>query len=154
MVAAVFIRGGRSGSIMWNLTNEVGLGKANNLDDVELVRLGYFSMGRDPNAQPLLSQRERDALAKVRSKGPFDLDLDECIRAHEAGRGGTQDGFISVMKFTEVNSGRYDHKHRWIIMVLNSNMVGVIPQFPRIDLSDDAGPQISSSVANICRFAK
>ncbi|MBR0696392.1 hypothetical protein [Bradyrhizobium lablabi] len=154
MVAALFVRGRVSGSIMWNLSSEVGQGKRNNADDVELVRLGYFSMRKDPKAQTFLNQREKDALAKLRSKGPFDQDLDECIRAHQASRGGTQDGFISVAKYTEANTGLYDHKNRWIIIVLNTNMLHMIPQYPRIDLSDDAGKDLSSSVASICHFEK
>jgi hypothetical protein len=139
---------------MWNLSGDVGQGKRNQLDDVELVRLGYFSMKTDPKAQRFLTQRERTALAMLRSEGAFDRDLDECIRAHEESRGGTQDGFVSVMRYTVANNASYDHKHKWIIVVLNNNMIDMIPEYPRIDLSDNAGPALTKSVRGICTFSK
>ena len=151
MVSALMMTG-KTKSMCWNLTSPVGPGKPNLAGDVEFVRFGYFLMRDNPIARPFLTDREKRALAAVRPQGLFGPDLAECIAAHEQSRGGTQDGFVSVMRDVQVNKGAYDHKHKWIVLVLNNNMIDMTVVFPRIDLHGASGPQISKAVAGICNF--
>jgi hypothetical protein len=148
------IGSGERQSIFWNLTTPVGPGKPNKLDDVEFCRFGYFMMKGNPKAMPDLTQRERDALARLNPVGGFGPDLAEVILAHQQSRGGTQDGFISVARDVQTNFGQYDHKHKWIVLVLNVNMLDTSDVFPRIDLHGMSGPEITKSVFEICTFKK
>jgi hypothetical protein len=136
-----------NGEFFWNLSSEVGQGKANRADDVELVRYGYYCMGKAKDNQARLTPSFGAALAGMSTRGGFDKDLDLVIREHQKLRGGIQDGIVSVARPTKVNHGRYDLKHTWIVITLNlcfSDMIGVI--YPRIDLNSESGPSISEVV--------
>ena len=87
----------------WNLSANVGPQQPNKLDDVELVRFGYFCMRE--NKQFPAKPEVRAALQEMRNSGPFAQDLANVIVAHQRSRGGTQDGRVSVanVSFTSAN---------------------------------------------------
>jgi hypothetical protein len=144
-MAQIFLIGG---FFRWNLTYNVGRNQPNALDDVELVRFGYACMARNPHFPPKAAVT--DVLSKMRLAGPYGDDLQAVIDAHQADRGGTQDGAISVDRGTTFNHERYDSTHGWIIALLNNNMLDVIGDiYPRIDKSDFSGPAISAIVKKL-----
>lgn len=139
------------GFFEFNLTADVGKASPNRLDDVELVRFGYFCLGRNPQATQI-TPRLKAALQRMKSNGPHGPDLQEVIDAHQQARGGTQDGKVSIGK-AQIRKGqslRYDDKHSWIIYILTANMFSNNPDgFPRIDQEIDAGNAISATVAEM-----
>ena len=137
------------GFFEFNLTTDVGKASPNRLDDVELVRYGYFCLGRNRQVTQI-TPRLRTALQRMRSVGVYGSDLQEVIDAHQQARGGTQDGKVSVGK-AQARKGqslRYDDIHSWIIYILTANMANNNPDgFPRIDQEIEAGDAISATVA-------
>jgi hypothetical protein len=119
---------------LFNLNANVGPSCANRQDDVEFVQLGYYAMVRDPKNASLLRPTERSALEKVipgsaYTGGPAE-PLTLAIRAHEASRGGTQDGHVSVAR----TPGAYDSKHAFIVVALNLAILDTLKgEYPRID---------------------
>ena len=152
MVTTVTCRGASGEMVLWNVSAEVGRGKTNRADDVELARLGYFYANRNP--APSRHPAFRTALAAVKPTGGFADDLDACIRAHEAARGGPQDGYISVMKHAsgQFQKFTFDHKHQWIVVHLNAELINHTKVFPRIDLIPECGLSLKATVAKICTF--
>ena len=139
-----------SNTFVFNLDADVGKASPNKLDDVELVRFGYFCKKNNPIAQPLISAREKVALQTMQPRGPYRADLQEVIDANQESRGGPQDGKVSVGKAQIIHSGSYDGAHIWIIYVLDKNMRDVLPSiWPRIDLHDQSGLEISKKVLEL-----
>src|SRR5215471_5466190 len=127
---------------LWNLSMPVGVSQPNKLDDVELVRFGYFMM-RSANDIHLASQELRGALQAMQTTGVFDKDLDAVIRAHQRQKHENPiDGKVSVAHPTPINRGRFDGHHAWIIVNLN-NFMRDFEQYPRIDLHAQSGSEIS-----------
>jgi hypothetical protein len=141
----------RSGSrqiFRWNIDANVGPRQKNNLDDVELVRFGYACMNSDPTAR--VTPNLRTALINCITFGPFGDDLAAVIKQHQIQRGGTQDGIVSVGKFSSTHREVYDTQHAWIIYVLGNFMMNVTGEkFPRIDLHPLSGPILSARVREI-----
>ena len=132
----------------FNLSAQVGKGKSNQLADVELVRFGYKMKRLDPTSSTLPRNRALNGLLdNLAGRGPFADDLQVVIDEHEKQRGGTRDGCVSPARHFQGIDGTYDGNNIWIIMSLNNNMRGVLGDgFPRIDLHDLAGPEISKFV--------
>lgn len=135
-------------SFIWNLTLPVGTGQPNKIDDVELVRLGYFwsmkvpAFNSAPGGQKLMSM-----ITNLGTRGGFVPLLGEIIVEHEKVRGGTQDGKITPARghITE-----YDANHSWIIVKLSKNISFVFPGiFPRLDLIENCGPELRIKILKI-----
>ena len=125
----------------------------NRLDDVELVRFGYYCAKVSVKIRPLISPRMRTSLDVMQSKGPYRPDLQNVIDAHQQVRGGTKDGKVSVGKPQVTHSFSYDSKHSWIIFGLTLPMVEYMPdEYPRIDVDDQSGPEISKRVRELFRI--
>jgi hypothetical protein len=138
-----------AGTFLWNLTAPVGVGQPNKLDDVELVRFGYFMMRSAPDVGAF-SKELRDALQGMRRTGGFGDDLDAVIRAHQRHKHENPvDGKISVAHVTVINQGRFDGHIPWIVVNLN-NFMRDFDQYPRIDLHAESGFEISR-VARLLR---
>ncbi len=132
---------------LWNVSADVGQGKPNKLDDVELVRFGYLAFLTNPPTISQAPEKFRTALTRMRTIGPFGQDLQDVIVQHELTRGGTQDGCVSVMHPNRANRGTYDGKHIWIILSLNNNMKDILRDlYPRIDRHTQSGLEISKVV--------
>lgn len=148
MVTAVAELSGQA--FRWNLSADVGSRQPNRLDDVELVRFGYYCMSQDTRFPP--DPKLRPVLQAMRSLGPFDQDLANVIVTHQRNRRPTQDGKVSVAKvsFTSTNRERYDGAHSWIIISLNNNMIDIAGDvYPRIDKHPASGPEVSKAVKKI-----
>ena len=142
-----------SNIFVFNLDADVGKASPNKLDDVELVRFGYFCKKNNPIAQPLISAREKVALQTMQPRGPYFTDLQEVIDAHQEARGGTQDGKVSVGKPQSTHTVNYDSAHSWIIYTLSKDMSLFLPNmYPRIDLHDQSGIEISKRVRMLFDF--
>jgi len=134
----------------FNLDADVGRHCPNKVDDVELVRYGYFCLKNNTRNPSNLTPRISSALQAMKIQGPFGPDLQEVIDAHEETRGGTIDGKVSISKAHLTTKERYDGVHRWIIDVLCNNMIDRNPnQYPRIDLDSVLGPEIKKRVRQI-----
>jgi hypothetical protein len=135
---------------LWNLSAPVGVGQANRIDDVELVRFGYF-MIRSASDVGIFSKELRDALQGMRRTGGFDNDLDVVIRAHQRHKKENPvDGKVSIAHVTSLNQGRFDGHTPWIIVNLN-NFMRDFDRYPRIDLHPESGLEISR-VASLLRI--
>ena len=133
-----------AGQFFWNLTQPVGRGQPNSLDDVEFVRFGYVMMRASPAfGGPPPNMVE--PLRLMRRSGSFDSDLDTVIRSHQAVKEIPQDGKGSVAHATAANHGRFDGKHRWIVVTLNV-VAREFNFYPRIDLHPESGLEVSRAV--------
>jgi hypothetical protein len=126
------------GKFFWNIGAKVGLGSPNRPADAQLVQFGYFCMLRDPRNASKLSVDEKDAFAKVSlgaaCSGREDDVLVRAIRAHEASRGGTQDGFVSELGQGHIQYSGAGGKHLMILVALNSCMRQIMGGiYPRVD---------------------
>jgi hypothetical protein len=137
--------------IYWNLSEDVGTGKPNLVEDVELVRFGYHCwLKTGTHSRPLSAPLEL-AIRVMLPWGGFGPDLDLVIREHQKWRGGQQDGCISKVKMTSGNQGYVDGTRLWIMIVLSNSMLLVHPHiFPRIDLAAESGAEVSGAVVRIC----
>ena len=135
----------------FNLDADVGRASPNKLDDVELVRFGYFCVKSDPKKFLILPTRFKVALQSMQPRGPYLADLQGVIDAHQEHRGGTQDGKVSVGK-AQFILGRYDSKHLFMIYALCNAIADFLPNmYPRIDLHDQSGIEISKRVQVLFR---
>lgn len=133
----------------WNISKDVGRGKPNLIDDVELVRYGYHCMRQDHVYMQRFGSEFRTAVMAMDSRGPYGADLQNVIDAHQRHRGGTQDGCVSVMKINTLQTVKYDGQHSWILWSLHLSMVVALRNlYPRIDLDSFSGPDISRTVRN------
>jgi len=133
-----------NGDFFWNVNAAVGPGQPNLIDDVELVRFGYFMMRQSPEANGELKAL-KPLLDMLDTKGDFDQSLKNIITVHESLRGGTQDGKVSRAHVTMANRGLYDRKTSWIILGLNTFMIDFY-LYPRLDLHTRCGPNLKTVV--------
>ncbi len=141
MVCIYSTSGGR---VFLNINNHVGFGRPNRLDDVELVRFGYFATRASSHPSGAeVRQALAGPLAAVSPAGPFGPDLDAMIRAHQKFRGGTQDGCVSPIHGSTADYGPIT----FMLVGLNNNMCDLMPGiYPRIDQSPQSGAAVSQAV--------
>ncbi len=139
-----------NGSLFYfNLSAMVGTGQANRMEDVELVRLGYFAVREGSiGATAELRAALQTELQALQVSGPFGPDLDAVIRAHQRHRGGTQDNCVSPIRGNVSQNGLlYDGTHNWIIGSLNNHIrVMMRDIFPRIDRHPRCGPVLAATI--------
>lgn len=151
------VQGAFAGSrFYFNLTEPVGKKCPNKLEDVELVRFGYFCMARNPKITTPLTPEEKRALSAMNTAGGYGPDLQDVIDQHQNFRkkaaGIEPDGKVSVARFTpaDARSPFFDRKHLWIIATLNNSMRQLFTDtYPRIDQEVECGPACSAAVLKI-----
>jgi len=149
MVQIVAVGRNKAPSFLYNIDAHVGTGRQNQLDDVEFVRLGYYSLLRNPRAGAIAAE-VRAALTLLKPSGEFGADLDAVIRAHQRSRGGTQDGVVSPMPAGTAWKGRYDSMHTWIVEVLQANLHDLAgDKYPRIDTLEGCGSTLKARIKQI-----
>ena len=138
------------GRCVFNVDVEVGKGRPNRIDDVELVRYGYTCLKSDTRFQVNITPRLRAALQKLNPRGAHANDLQEVIEAHQEARGGQIDGIVSVGKSQSMHTILYDRKHAWIIYSLSGFIRDNDPDlYPRIDLDESCGSELRKKVKTI-----
>ncbi len=131
-----------------NLSANVGRGQPNKIDDVELVRFGYYC-ARASAVPPAFAKTMRVELMALKTKGAYGADLEKVIIGHQKLRGGTQDGYISPEK-PGFAGERYDGKTTWMITALNNNILDVCKEiWPRLDKHEIAGLELSKRLRYI-----
>lgn len=97
MVTPIIAKSGGKSVFYFNIDGNVGTNSTNKPEDVQLVQFGYHAMSLAKDISPA----EKAIYAKVvpgaaYSGGATD-PLTVAIKTHQAARGGTQDGHVSVM---------------------------------------------------------
>lgn len=123
----------------WNLSGNVGVMSTNVPADVQLVQFGYLCMLKNPKNATRLSPAERAAFAAVKVGVPcvgVESDpLVRAIRAHQAARGGAQDGCVSVVPDGQYT---YDATHSYMLYGLIGSIRDVTRDiYPRFDKHPD-----------------
>jgi len=126
----------------WNIDAKVGLNAPNNFFDVQLVQLGYVAILGSPINRGILTQAEIDAFSEITPgegcTGREDDVLVQAIRAHEAQRGGTQDGCVSPLSQSHITYVAGGHQFAMILIAMNNSFRDILGnQFPRIDQMAD-----------------
>ena len=134
MVSPIILNGSNGPRVFLNIDGNVGPRSPNKPEDVQLVQLGYASMLLSPQSQRFLSQAERQAFANVKPGAPYsgapDDPLTLSITAHEASRGGQQDGHVSCARGLSYDGG----KHSFVVLALNNAIRDMmVRDFPRLD---------------------
>jgi hypothetical protein len=106
-----------------------------------------------------LSAAEREAFAKVDPGKPCNGSendpLVRAIRAHQASRGGTQDGVVTELKPGHISYTDKGGLHTLVLVALNNSMRDVMAgKYPRIDLHDSCPGDLKSFVQGLFEFAK
>ncbi len=140
MVTAVI---SKNNFFFFNVSAHVGAGRANHLDDVELVRFGYLAARESKNPSGVDFRADMAAvLVNLKPSGPFGPDLDATIRHHLIVRGGIQDGCISPITNSSINY----RVNIWVIAELGLKIQQFMPEnFPRLDKHPQCGPALRSA---------
>jgi len=140
----------------WNIGANVGARSPNNDDDVQLVQFGYFCMSKHGD----LPGNVNELIAKVplgsKCSGSENDPLVRVIRAHEAFRGGTQDGHVSALR--DSNPGYIDASGQQLLILaaLLNNMFDEIggKQWPRIQDHPKCPTALKLKLNGLSQFAK
>ena len=151
MVSPILIKKGDATRFYWNIDANVGAGSPNRNDDVQLVQLAYAIMATRPDTPA----GDKAAYALVRPGFPCTgLEADPLVRAirtHQARRGGTQDGHVSVIA---ANSGIYPYGAGAVVFMLialvNTIFDAMPANFPRLDKHKACPPALRASVVKAC----
>lgn len=131
--------------LSWNLNANVGFASPNRQDDVELVQLGYFIMGkRKLGAMPtdLLAMMAAIRVGSI-CTGRMDDPLVQLIFAHQKHRKSTVDGRVSVIS----NSTGTFGGETYLLGSLINNIFADQPElFPRVDKHPRCGSTLRQSV--------
>ena len=151
MVSPILIRKGDASRFYWNVDANVGAASANRNDDVQLVQLAYAIMATKPDTPP----GDKAVYALVRPGSPCTgLEADplvRAIRAHQARRGGIQDGHVSVIA---APGGVYPYGAGavgFMLIALVNNIFDAMPaDFPRLDKHKGCPAALRVSVVKAC----
>lgn len=150
MVHALVITDPPRKVIFWNIEGNVGAYSPNRQDDVDLVQMGYVALAKSPLAKISEATRQlaKQIVPGARCDGTPNDPLVKVIKSHQADRGGTQDGHVSVISST---SGSYDGQHAFLLVILNNNIALVSPEvFPRMDKIPGCPPTLAAKVREAC----
>jgi hypothetical protein len=153
MVSPILIKKPKGMRFYWNVDANVGANSPNRDEDVHLIQFGYFLMSKAASQPPNL----RAIFALVRPgtscTGREDDPLVRAIRAHQANRGGTQDGHVSVVP---TSAGVYPDAtggHTYMLISIINNMFDAMPQdFPRIDKHASCPGALKGVIAEKCKL--
>lgn len=129
-----------------NLDGNVGLNSPNLIDDVQLVQFGFLAMAANTSFNPA----DRAVYAAVTpgaayTGSPTD-PLTLAIKRHQATRGGTQDGHVSVMTGAMVYNDS-SGKHTFQMVALMNNIRDfTVGLYPRIDRHARCPPVLAAKV--------
>lgn len=155
MVSAFLVprtAGGRHG---WNIDGRVGAKSPNLIDDVQLVQFGNYCMLKNTKGS---SADERETFSRIpigrMCTGRDDDPLVRAIKAHQASRGGTQDGFISVLQPTRVT---YESGGKKLGVMLNALLNAMFDEiggdkWPRIHDHDKCPAELKKKLATLSNF--
>lgn len=134
-----------------NVDRNVGERSANQPDDVQLVQFAFTAMA----ASSKFSPADRAIFGAVVPGAPYTGSpgdpLSLAIRRHQALRGGTQDGHISVMKGPNLNYGAADGPHIFqLVSMINHIRDFTRGQYPRIDRHPKCPPALGARVRDFC----
>lgn len=155
MVSPLILKGSKGSRLVFNIDGNVGPKCPNHPADVQLVQLGYWAVLQNPNNQSKLSTEMRQTIAKIspgaKYSGAPDDPLTLAIHAHEAKRGGSQDGHVSVLKGTvSYDSHVIDPRSYFIMMALNDSLRDTMQgDFPRLDKHTKCPSGLRTSVLSI-----
>lgn len=154
MTSPLINKDARGIKFFWNIGAKVGAKAPNKLVDVQLVQLGYHCMVRSPVNAGRLTSAEAEAFANIKPgpgcTGAEGDPLVRAIRAHEASRGGTQDGFVSQLAQGHIAYVSTSGKLALILVALNNSIKDILgDKYPRIDLHP-ACPGDLKAVAEAC----
>jgi murein L,D-transpeptidase YcbB/YkuD len=131
----------------FNLHADVGPGKPNKQDDVELVRLGIKALRSSrkvqaggPDAAAFMA-----ASAQVGPMGPYDPSIGAAVKAFQKLAGLTQDGVVSRIVGSFAPSG-----NSYTLQIMLANMRFLYPNlYPRIDQLAELGPTASTVIKHM-----
>lgn len=152
MVSAVVLHENNYQRFSFNLDANVGVNSPNRPDDVQLVQFAYFAKSQAPSTSAAL----RAICSKVVPGAPYTGALDDpltlAIKAHQADRGGVQDGHVSKVPPGAALS--YDGgKHSYMILALVNNILDITKNdFPRIDKHPNCPPVLKERVRLLSIF--
>jgi hypothetical protein len=144
------------GKFFLNLSANVGRGQANNPEDVQIVQFGYYCITRDHNA--LMTPQGRAIFSAVQPGAPFrdvpEDPLSQAIVAHQQYKGGTQDGYISVIPNAQMQYGTGDAKNyrMWAYLLGSIHHVNK-DTFPRLDRHPNCPPLVRAAMHRIFYLA-
>lgn len=129
-----------------NLDGNVGLNSPNLIDDVQLVQFGFLAMA----ANNTFSAADRAVFAAVvpgaaYSGSPTD-PLTLAIKRHQASRGGTQDGHVSVMTGTMMYADGSGNHTFQLVALMNNIRDFTVGLYPRIDRHARCPPALAAKV--------
>ncbi|MFO1161957.1 MAG: hypothetical protein U1E60_24175 [Reyranellaceae bacterium] len=144
----------RGNKFFYNINAKVGARAVNRGIDVQLVQFGYFAMLRSPKNVGTLSVAERDAFSNINLGMPCDgTEMDplvRSIRAHQASRGGTQDGLVTELKPGHISYSDATGLHTLMLVALNNSMRDLMEgRYPRIDLHDSCPADLKKFVTEL-----
>ena len=147
MVSPILLTSPKGQKFFWNIDANVGAISPNRTEDVQLVQLGYSIMANSATLSADLKAIFAKVQVGVQCTGKDDDPLVKAIRAHQAGRGGTQDGHVSVIKTT--NGTYFDSSggHTFMLTAIINNIFDAMPaDFPRIDKHPSCPPALKAAV--------
>lgn len=132
MVSPTVLKGPKGQRFFFNLDGNVGPNSVNKVEDVQLVQMGYFAMGKAAATPPDLKAAASKVVPGAAYSGGATDPLTLAIKAHEASRGGTQDGHVSTLHLG--TNAVYDGVHTFMLTALENNILDLMPNdYPRID---------------------
>ena len=127
MATGIILQRSNGEGFRWNVSYHVGPGCPNAAEDVQLVQLGFWCLGRSTAVElkPAVRQAYRNVVVgKSYSGAPSDV-LSIAIRTYQQDTGTVQDSRVSPIKHA---SGQYSADDFWIIAVLGSNIQKRYPE--------------------------
>jgi hypothetical protein len=151
MVAPTVVNFKDGPKILWNVGAKVGLASPNKAADVQLVQFAYRLMlvnlsGIPADLKAGIAKIQLGAICTGRADDP----LVQTIVIHQKGRGGTQDGLVSVFNSTGLyvdSSGPHVH----MLIILNNNIRDQMPDdYPRLDKHPLCPAGLKAEVIKVC----
>jgi len=116
-----------------NLDSNVGISSPNLTEDVQLVQFGFLAMSANASFPPADRAIYAAVVPGAGYNGSPTDPLTLAIKRHQASRGGTQDGHVSVMTGNMVY-GDATGKHTFQMVALMNNIRDFTAGlYPRID---------------------
>jgi len=150
MVSPIIAKGAGKSIYYFNLDANVGTNSPNKPDDVQLVQFGYLAMSVAADVSPA----EKPIYAKVVPGAAYSGGLSDpltiAIKTHQAARGGTQDGHVSVMT-GNLSYGDGTGSHTFQLTGLVNHIRDFTKgNYPRLDKHPKCPAALKAAVLRIC----